>query len=99
MADLVVSKTGYSAVSEAIRGRVPMFLFMRECYEEDKLIAERAEKLGIGKEIKVEDFANEYWIDGLTDLEKYKDGFDRLDNTFKADGTSDAVDIIREMIL
>lgn len=99
MADLVVSKTGYSTVSEAIRGRVPMFLFRREGYEEDKLIAEGVEKLGIGREIQLEDFMDGRWIDWINGLEKYRESFDRLDNTFKADGTSDAVDIIREMIM
>ncbi len=99
MADLVVSKTGYSTVSEAISGKVPMFLFRREGYEEDKLIAKGVEELGIGQEIQVEDFMDGKWIDELTDLEKYREGFDRLDNTFKADGTLDAVDTIREMIL
>ena len=98
MADLVVSKTGYSTVSEAIRGRVPMFLFRREGYEEDKLTADGVKRLGVGREIRVEDFAEGRWIDGLDDLEKYRSGFDRLDDTFKADGTLDAVDTIKEII-
>jgi UDP:flavonoid glycosyltransferase YjiC (YdhE family) len=99
MADLVVSKTGYSTASEAIRGRVPVFLFRREGYEEDKLIASGVEKLGIGREIRFEDFVEGRWIEESIDLEKYKEGFDRLDSTFKADGTLDAMSAIREMIL
>lgn len=99
MADLVVSKTGYSTVAEAIRGRVPTFLFRREGYEEDKLIARGVEKLGIGQEIQVKDFVEGRWIEELNDLDNYKEDFNRLGDLFKADGTSDAVDTIKEMIL
>jgi uncharacterized protein (TIGR00661 family) len=98
-ADLVVSKTGYSTASEAIRGRVPMFLFRREGYEEDRLIASGVEKLGIGREIQFEDFVEGRWIEESIDLEKYRDAFNRLDSTFKADGTLDATNAIKEMIL
>lgn len=114
IADLAVSKTGYSTVSEAIRGKVPMLLFRREGYEEDKLIARGVEGLGIGREIQIEDLANGRWADevadavadevadettdDLADLERYREGFDRLDDSFKADGTLDAVQTIKEMI-
>lgn len=99
MVDLVVSKTGYSTVSEAIRGKVPMFLFRREGYEEDKLIARGVKKLGIGQEIQVKDFVEGKWIDELNDLDNYKNSFNRLNNIFNADGTIDTVETIRGMIL
>ncbi|MFB3765644.1 MAG: hypothetical protein ACE14P_10425 [Methanotrichaceae archaeon] len=99
MADLAVSKAGYSTVSEAIQGRVPMLLFRREGYEEDKLIVNGVEKLGVGRETEIDDFASGRWINELNDIEKYNDSFDRLDNTFKADGTQDAVDMIKGMVL
>jgi hypothetical protein len=99
MADMAVSKTGYSTVSEAIRGRVPMLLFRREGYEEDKLFARGVEELGIGREIQVEDVVDGRWVEELDDLNKYREGFNRQSDTFKADGTSDAVDTIKEMIM
>jgi uncharacterized protein (TIGR00661 family) len=48
MCDLVVSKTGYSTVSEVLRASVPMFLFRREGFKEDCLIADEIRRLGIG---------------------------------------------------
>jgi uncharacterized protein (TIGR00661 family) len=99
MADLVISKTGYSTVSEAIRGRVPMFLFRRDGYEEDRLIAQGVESLGIGQEIQVEDFLEGRCMEELADLDKYRDGFNRLIDMFKIDGTSMAIDAIKEMVL
>ena len=99
MADLVISKTGYSTVSEAIRGCVPMFLFRREGYEEDKLIAKSVESLGIGKVIQVDDVLEGRCAKELDDLDKYKDGFNRLSDTFKIDGTSMAIDAMKEMVL
>lgn len=98
-ADLVISKTGYSTVSEAIRGRVPMFLFRREGYEEDRLIAQGVESLGIGQEIQVDDFLEGRCMEKLSDLDKYRSGFNRLSDTFKIDGTSMAIEAIKEMIL
>lgn len=98
MADLIVSKTGYSTASEAIRGRVPMLLFRREGYEEDKLIAGGVEELGVGREIQVEDLVEGRWTEELDDLDNYREGFNRLSDMFKADGTSDAADMIKEMI-
>lgn len=99
MADLVVSKTGYSTVSEAIRGRVPMFLFRREGYEEDKLIAQGVESLKIGQEIQVDDFLVGRCFEELEYLDKYRYGFNRLIDTFKIDGTSMAIDALKEMVL
>ena len=99
MADLVISKTGYSTVSEAIRGRVPMFLFRREGYEEDRLIARGVESLGIGQEIQVADFIEGRCTEELAHLDKYEGGFNRLIDMFKIDGTSMAIDAIKEMVL
>lgn len=99
IADIAVSKTGYSTVSEAIRGRVPMFLFGREGYAEDKLFSREVEELGIGHEIQFEDFADGRWVDRLDDLNEYREGFNCLSDMFKADGSSCAVDMIKEMIM
>jgi len=98
-ADLVISKTGYSTVSEAIRGRVPMFLFKREGYEEDKLIAHGVESLRIGREIQVDDVLEGRWIEELAHLEKHEYNFSHLSDIFKTDGTSMAIEAIKEMVL
>ncbi len=99
MCDLVVSKAGYSTASEAIKARVPMFIFRRAGYEEDKLIAGGVESMGIGKEISGEQFLNLEWIEELDNLEQYRLKFDGLEARFKDDGLTQAVDAIGEAVL
>jgi uncharacterized protein (TIGR00661 family) len=96
MCDLVVSKTGYSTVSEAIRARVPLLLFKREGFKEDTLIAETVQRLGIGDEITEQSFLNGEWFKQLDKLERYRDKFDSLESRFKRDGTSEAVAAIMD---
>lgn len=99
MCDLVVSKAGYSTASEAIRAKVPLFIFRRAGYEEDKLIARGVKSMGIGREISWEQFLNLNWIEELDNLEHYRSKFDMLDARFKDDGLSQAVDAIGEAVL
>lgn len=99
MSDLVVSKAGYSTASEAIKAGVPMFIFRRDGYEEDKLIARDIESMGIGKEISGEQFLNSEWIGELDNLEQYRLKFDGLEARFKEDGLTQAVDAIGEAVL
>jgi UDP:flavonoid glycosyltransferase YjiC (YdhE family) len=99
MCDLVVSKAGYSTASEAIKARVPTFLFRRAGYEEDKLIARGVESMGIGKEISGEQFLNLEWSKELDNLEQYRSKYDGLAVRFKEDGLTEAVDAIEEAVL
>ena len=99
MCDLVVSKAGYSTASEAIKARVPMLLFRRAGYEEDKLIVRGVESMGIGREISGEQFLNLEWIEEMDNLEQYRSKFDALEARFKDDGLIQAVDAIEEAVL
>lgn len=99
MSDLVVSKAGYSTASEAINARVPLFIFPRAGYEEDKLIIRDIESMGIGKAISSDQFLNLEWIEELDNLEQYRLNFDGLDSRFKDDGLTQAVDAIGEAVL
>ena len=99
MCDLVVSKTGYSTASEAIRAKVPIFVFEREGYKEDGVIASTIEKLGIGRQISEMSFLDGGWIDEVDNLNEYKEKFDTLGDRFKEDGTSEIIDIIKETVL
>jgi uncharacterized protein (TIGR00661 family) len=99
MCDLVVSKAGYSTASEAIKARVPMFLFRRAGYAEDELIVRGVESMGIGKGISGEKFLNSEWIEELDDLEGYQRKFDGLEARFRDDGLTEVVDAIGEALL
>jgi hypothetical protein len=98
MSDLVVSKTGYSTASESIRGNVPMLLFRREGYEEDKLVAGGIEKLRIGKEISEQEFLSGNWLDYINNLHNYKESYNSLNDRFKSDGITKAIESFEELL-
>ena len=99
MCDLVVSKTGYSTASEAIRAKVPMFMFKREGYKEDELIATAVEESGIGRQISEMSFLDGDWINEMDNLNKYEKRFDTLEDRFKEDGTLEVLGAIKELVL
>jgi len=98
MCNLVVSKAGYSTISEAIRARVPMFLLKREGFKEDEILTRVVEKYGIGKTISWRSFFSGEWINEIGRVEEYKRNFDNLDSRLRKDGIPEVVDVISEVI-
>ena len=96
MCDLVVAKCGYSTVSEAIQARIPMFLFRRRGYEEDRLIADGVKALGLGKEITEGEFLGFDWVNEVGDLNAYRPAFEKLTGRFKRDGMDEIVEAVKE---
>ena len=96
--DLVVSKPGYSTISEAIQANVPMALFRREGFAEDDYLIGGVENLGIGKEVSAAAVLDGSWADDLESLMGLRKNFDKIDGIFKRDGAKDCTDIIREMV-
>lgn len=97
MCDLVLSKTGYSTISEAIRGKVPMFLLKRQGFKEDELLGNTIERLGIGRFISEKAFLEGEWKYELNDLDKYNAKYGDLNDIYNKDGTLEIIDIIKEV--
>ena len=97
MCDLVVSKTGYGTVSEAVRAEIPMFLLKREGFKEDELIGGKIEEFGIGKFISEKSFLDGDWASDLNSLGEYIKRFDNLNSRFKSDGIPEIVEAIKEV--
>ena len=101
MCDLVVSKTGYGTVSEAVRAKIPMYLLKREGFKEDELIGNKVEELGIGKFISEKSFLDGDWASdlNLNSLGEYTKRFDNLNlnSRFKinSDGFPEIVEAIK----
>ena len=91
--DLVVSKTGYGTVSEAVSAKIPMFLLRRDGFKEDELIGNRVEGLGIGRFISERSFLDGAWANEL-DLDVYTKRFNNLDGRFKNGGIPEIVEAI-----
>ena len=97
MCDLVVSKTRYGTVSEAVRAEVPMFLLKREGFKEDELIGGKIEEMGIGKFISEESFLDGVWVNEFHHLDIYTRGFNNLNGRFRKDGAVEIFEAIKEM--
>ncbi len=96
--DLVVSKPGYSTISEAIRAGIPMALFRREGFAEDDYLIQGVERLGVGREVPKPAVLDGSWAEDLENLMDLRKNFDKIDDIFKRDGVKDCTDIIREMV-
>lgn len=98
MCDLVVSKTGYGTVSEAVRAKVPMFLLKRDGFKEDELIGTKVEELGIGRFISENSFLDGAWVNELNHLDPYTKGFNNLNDRVKNDGIPEIVETVKEVM-
>jgi len=96
--DLIVSKAGYSTISEAVRAKVPIFIFERENFFEDIFVGKELKKLNIGEILSFEEFINCAWIDKVEKIDKYRENFDNLDEKYTKDGCEEITNIIKEII-
>ena len=96
--DLIVSKSGYSTISEAIQARVPMALFRREGFAEDDYLIGGVGAMGIGKEIPAAAVEDGSWAADLESLMDLRENFDKIDGVFKRDGTKECGIIVGGMV-
>ncbi len=96
--DLVVSKPGYSTISEAIQAGVPMALFRREGFAEDESLIGGVEGMGIGREVPAAAVLDGSWAEGLESLIELRDNFDKIDGIFKSNGTKECGIIVGEIL-
>jgi UDP:flavonoid glycosyltransferase YjiC (YdhE family) len=96
--DLVVSKPGYSTISEAVQARVPMALFRREGFAEDDYLIRGVENMGVGKEVPAAAVLDGSWAEDLEGLMELRENFDKIDGVFKRDGTKECSIIVGGMV-
>ena len=95
MCDCVVSKVGYSTVSEAVRGNVPILLLRRNGFAEDNWIIEAVERDEFGREMGISDLKRGEWLKDVSDLTV---GQDNTLNCKYCDYKYDGTDIIIDTI-
>ncbi len=96
--DLIISKPGYSTISEAIQAGVPMALFRREGFCEDEYLIRGVEEMGIGREVPASGVLDGSWVNDLEDLIALRKRFGEIDDVFKSDGTKECSNIVRGMV-
>lgn len=98
MCDCVVAKCGYSTVSEAVRARVPLFVWKRYGFIEDKAIASQIEHLGIGQTVNGALDGIDRCHNGSESIQIFKENYDTLENQYSADGIPAVLRAVEAMI-
>lgn len=98
MCDLVVTKPGYSTVSESIRAKIPLLIFTREGFAEDAYIIHPLETAGIGKQLSWETIESGDWITDIDELLSMKENYRTCSDIFIKDGTQACIEHIRSYL-
>ncbi|UUX92271.1 hypothetical protein [Methanoplanus endosymbiosus] len=104
MCDLVVTKTGYSTISEAVSNGVYTLVLRRDGFAEDEWVINEVSKNGFGEEISIEDlYAGDWILDFKSGSRLRRKSKSRLtvqnkDYNYVNDGTIQVVDEIRKLM-
>lgn len=94
--DLIISKSGYSTVAEAILGRVPILLMERDEISEDKHTLQTLESLRIAE--RISEYPHNLWLEDLSAwLEACRQSYKRLSGRYLRDGNAEAAARILSM--
>ncbi|MFX0113710.1 MAG: glycosyltransferase family protein [Candidatus Hodarchaeota archaeon] len=95
---LVVSKPGYSILSEAVAGRAPMILIKVEGFPEAEIMGGKAEALGIGQFLSKEEVVSGKWLEKKEALRGQQEAFNHLSSRFLGNGSMVAAEHILEYL-
>lgn len=98
MCDLVVTKPGYSTISEAISSRIPLILFPRKGFAEDQYIVDPIVKNSIGCSMSWDEVRAGEWVSDLEYYLSLKARYDSCSDMFMRDGTKDCIELIRSLL-
>ena len=98
MCDLVVTKSAYSTISEAITAKIPLLVYRREGVNEDRYICDCIEKNKIGKIISWNILSRGEWIKYIPNLISLKESYHSCEKVFMMDGIDMCINHIKEFI-
>jgi len=98
MCDLVVTKSAYSTVSEAIQGKIPLLMYHRDGIAEDSYIIDPVVSAKIGKATTWSNINSGEWIADIPSLVSLKNHYDTCSDMFMRDGVKECIDYIRTIL-
>jgi hypothetical protein len=104
MCDLVVTKTGYSTISEAVSNGIYTLVLRRDGFAEDEWVINEVSKNGFGEEITTDDLYAGDWISDIKSGSKFRNKskskltIQNKDYNYVNDGTIQVVDEIRKLM-
>ncbi|KAF5063528.1 hypothetical protein DSECCO2_293680 [anaerobic digester metagenome] len=94
--DLIVTKCGYSTISEAVSAQVPVLLYRREGFSEDAYLIRGVERIGAGREISWRSFIEGDWITEV-DMMDLRNSF-KFTQPFSSHGVDDMMTCLAEVV-
>ena len=98
MCDLVVTRCGYSTVSEAVQAKVPLVVWERPGFIEDKAIVADIQSLGVGRSLRYQQIRSLDWITEVPELSRYKQHYEHIDPNYINNGSEDILTLLQECI-
>jgi hypothetical protein len=99
MCDLVVTRCGYSTVSEAIQAKVPLIVWKRPGFIEDDAIIEDIQNLGVGRSQDYHQICSLDWVAELPELQRYKQHYVHIAQNYINNGSKDILSCLQEYII
>jgi hypothetical protein len=98
MCDLVVTRCGYSTVSEAVQAKVPLVVWQRPGFIEDAAIVADIQRLGVGRSYEYDQIRSLDWIAELLEFSRYKQHYVHIDPNYTNSGSEDILSCLQEFI-
>ena len=98
MCDVVVTRCGYSTVSEAVQAQVPLVVWERPGFIEDRAIAATIRRLGVGTAISYPEICSPAWISRLPEFLAYKQHYEQTGRDYTNTGSEEILSHITEFI-
>jgi hypothetical protein len=95
--DLIVSKCGYSTISEAVRAGVPLLLYRREGFAEDAYLIDSVTAEGFGREISWDALVAGEWLSDAAERKADKSTHMR-GGTISFNGADDILSLFHEVL-
>ena len=98
MCDLVVTRCGYSTVSEAVQAKVPLVVWERPGFIEDHAIVADIRRLGAGISYDYSQIMSLDWIAELPEISGYKQHYVHITPNYVNSGSEDILSCLQEFI-
>jgi len=98
MCDLVVTRCGYSTVSEAVQAKVPLVVWERPGFIEDHAIVADIRRLGVGRSCDYQQIRSLDWIAELPELSRYKQHYVHIAPNYINSGSKGILSCLQEFI-
>lgn len=98
MCDLVVTRCGYSTVSEAVQAKVPLVVWERQSFIEDTMIVADIQRLGVGRSRDYQQIRSLDWMVDLSELSRYKQHYVHIPQNYSNSGSKDILSCLKEYI-